>query len=126
VDVGEHEDQVAGVPGVEADAGDLVVAAGLADQHDGTSVGGSGLAGLMAGSGGAQPVGAGTGLDDVRVEGEPVDDGGAQPRVGEGGRPFAEGGVGGDGDGGAVLAFGEDLEQQLGAAPVELEVAQLV
>src|SRR6516165_6937447 len=80
----------------------------------------------MAGSGGAQPVGAGTGLDDVRVEGEPVDDGGAQPRVGEGGRPFAEGGVGGDGDGGAFLALREDLEQQLGAAPVQLEVAQLV
>jgi hypothetical protein len=35
VDVDEHEDQVAGVSGVEADAGDLVVAAGLADQHGG-------------------------------------------------------------------------------------------
>src|SRR6516225_2394928 len=86
---------------------------------------GSGVRGL-AGPGRAQPVGVGAGLDDVGVEGEPVDDGGAEPGVGEGGGPFAEGGVGGDGDGGAFLALGEDLEQQLGAAPVELEVAQLV
>src|SRR5919108_3260158 len=85
---------------------------------------GSGSA--LAGSGGAQPVGVGAGVDDVRVEGEPVDDGGAEPGVGEGGGPFAEGGVGGDGDGGAFFSFGEDLEQQLGAAAVELEVAQLV
>src|SRR6266568_2876000 len=81
----------------------------------------SGLAGLVAGLGGAQPVGVGAGLDDVRVEGEPVDDGGAEPGVGEGGGPFGEGRVGG-----AFLAFGEYLEQQLGAAPVELEVAELV
>jgi len=33
VDVDEQEDQIAGVSGVEADADDLVVAAGLADQH---------------------------------------------------------------------------------------------
>jgi hypothetical protein len=62
----------------------------------------------------------------VGVEGEPVDDGGAEPGVGEGGRPLGEGGVGGDRDGGAFLAFGEYLEQQLGAAAVELEVAELV
>src|SRR4029077_18891923 len=86
----------------------------------------SGPGGLVAGLGGAQPVGVGAGGDDVGVEGEPVDDGGAQPRVGEGGGPFAEGGVGRDRDGGAFFAFGEDLEQQFGAAPVELEVAQLI
>jgi len=33
--VDEQEDQVVGVSGVEADGGDLVVAAGLADQHGG-------------------------------------------------------------------------------------------
>src|SRR5216683_8449683 len=94
----------------------------------GTSSGcwGSGLAGLVAGPGGAQPVGVGAGLDDVRLVGEPVHDRGAEPGVGEGGGPLGEGGVGGDGDGGAFLPFGEDLEQQLGAAAVELEVAQLV
>src|SRR2546430_2209484 len=86
----------------------------------------SGPGGVVAGLGGAQPVGVGAGGDDVRVEGEPVDDGGAQPRVGEGGCPLGEGGVGRDRDGGAFFPFGEDLEQQLGAAAVELEVAQLV
>jgi hypothetical protein len=39
--------------------------------------------------------------------------------------PLAEGQVGGDGDAG-LFAFGEDLEQQLGAAAVELHVAELV
>src|SRR3974377_293005 len=87
---------------------------------------GSGSRGLVAGLGGAQPVGVGAGGDDVRVEGEPVDDGGAEPGVGEGGCPLGEGGVGRDGDGGAFFALGEDLEQQFGAAPVQLEVAQLV
>src|SRR5712691_9602258 len=88
--------------------------------------GGSALACLVAGLGGAQPVGVGAGLDDVGVVGEPVDDRGAEPRVGEGGRPLAEGGVGGDGDRSAFLPLGEHLEQQFGAAAVKLEVAQLV
>ena len=52
----------------------------------------SGPGGVVAGLGGAQPVGVGAGGDDVRVEGEPVDDGGAQPRVSEGGCPLGEGG----------------------------------
>src|SRR5487761_698678 len=85
----------------------------------------SGPGGLVAGPGGAQPVGVGAGLDDVGFVGELVDDRGAEPGVGEGGGPFGEGGVGGDRDGGAFLAFGEDLEQQLGAAAVQLEAAQL-
>jgi hypothetical protein len=34
--------------------------------------------------------------------------------------------VGGDRDGVLLLAFGEDLEEQLGAAAVELHVAELV
>ena len=38
----------------------------------------------------------------------------------------SSGGVRRNRDGGAFLAFGEDLEQQHGAAPVQLEVAQLV
>src|SRR5271169_3180333 len=86
----------------------------------------SGPGGVVAGLGGAQPVGVGAGGDDVGVEGEPVDDGGAEPGVGEGGCPLGEGGVGGDRDGGAFFSFGEDLEQQFGTAAVELEVAQFV
>ena len=65
-------------------------------------------------------------MDDVGVEGEPVDDGRAQPGVGEGVGPFGERGVGGDRDGGAFFAFGEDLEEEFGAAAVEFEVAQFV
>jgi hypothetical protein len=42
----------------------------------------------VAGLGGAQPVGVGAGVDDVGVEGEPVDDGGAEAGVGEGAGPF--------------------------------------
>src|SRR5680860_793648 len=34
--------------------------------------------------------------------------------------------VGGDGDAGAFVAFGEDLEQQLGAARVQVQIAELV
>jgi hypothetical protein len=62
----------------------------------------------------------------VGVEGEPVHHGGGQPGVGEGRAPFAERGVGCDRDAGAFLAFGEDLEEQLGAAGVQLQVAELV
>ena len=43
-----------------------------------------GSAGSPLGAGVREPVAAGAGLDDVPSEGEPVDDGGAEPRVGEG------------------------------------------
>jgi len=62
----------------------------------------------------------------VGVEGDAVDDGGNEAGVGDHGSPFAEGEVGCDRDGGFLFAFGEDLEQQLGAAGVELDVAELV
>ena len=45
-----------------------------------------------------EAVGVGAGLDDVAAEGEPVDDGGAEPGVGEGLGPAGEGLVGGDRD----------------------------
>lgn len=84
--------------------------------------------GLAAGPGlgGAEPVAVGAGLEDVGVEGDAVDDGGDEPGVGDDGAPFAEGQVAGQGDAGFLFAFGEDLEQQLGAAGVELDVAELV
>ena len=82
------------------------------------------LGSLPAGVG--EAVAAGAGLDDVAAEGEAVDDGGAEAGVGEGFGPAAEAVVAGDRDGGLLLAFGEDLEQQLGAAPVEFHVAEFV
>jgi hypothetical protein len=62
----------------------------------------------------------------VAVEGEPVDDSGAEAGVGEGALPFAERGVGRDRDGAAFLPLGEDLEEQLRPGGVEFEVAELV
>ena len=76
--------------------------------------------------GGVEPVRRCAGLDDVGVEGQPVDDGGCEAGVGEGGAPFGEGGVGRARDGGFLLACGDDLEQQFGAAGVEPDVADLV
>jgi hypothetical protein len=62
----------------------------------------------------------------VGVEGDPVDDGSDKARVGEHCAPFAERQICPDRDGGSFLPFGDDLEQQLGAAGVELNVTQLV
>ena len=58
--------------------------------------------------------------------GEPVDDGGAESGVGEGLRPGGERLIGGDGDRGAFFSFGEDLEEELGAAAVQLQVSQFI
>src|SRR6266542_3152629 len=74
--------------------------------------------GAAAGAGGAQPVGVGAGGDDQRVERQAVDDRSGQARVGEGLAPLAERGIAGHRDGGFLLAFGDDLEQQLSAARV--------
>ena len=54
--------------------------------------GGSGGGSLLRGAGGAQPVGVGAGGDDVGAEGEPVDHGGGEAGVGEGG-PHSENGA---------------------------------
>jgi hypothetical protein len=79
----------------------------------------AGVGELVAGFG--EPVGVCAGLDDVAAEGEPVDDGGAEPWVGEGLGPGREGFVRGYGDGGFLLALSENLEEQLSAALVQLE-----
>ena len=60
------------------------------------------------------------------VEGDPVDDRGDQAGIGHDGSPLAERQVAAQGDAGAFLAFGDDLEQQLGAPGIDLDVAQFV
>jgi hypothetical protein len=70
------------------------------------------------GRGCGEAVAGGAGFDDVAVEGESVDDCGGEAGVGEGFGPAAEGFVGGHCDGVAFFAFGEDLEEQFGAAAV--------
>jgi hypothetical protein len=79
-----------------------------------------------AGAGGGEAVGVGAGFDDGAVEGEAVDDGSAEPGIGEGLGPAAAGLVGGDGDAVLRLAFGQDLEEEFGAVPVKLHVAELI
>ena len=73
----------------------------------------------VGGLAGAQSVGLGAGLEEAGVEGDSVDDGGDQPWVGEDGAPLGERQDGCDRDGGALLALGDDLEQQLGPVGVD-------
>ena len=44
----------------------------------------------------------------------------------EGLAPFGERRVGGDGDGGTLRSLGQDLEEQFGAARVEVDVVELI
>lgn len=71
----------------------------------------SGLARVLVGFAVCEAVGVDAGFDDGAVEGEPVDDGGAKPGVGEGFGPAGEGLVGGNRDGVLLLAFGQDLKE---------------
>ncbi len=67
-----------------------------------------------------------SGVDDVRSVSEPVDDRLREPRVGEHLRPFPERQVRGDDQAAAFVSFGEDLEDELGGAVGQREVAKLV
>src|SRR4051794_6597333 len=68
----------------------------------------------------------GAGVDDVGLVGDAVDDGLGETGVGEDLGPFAEGQVGGDDQAAAFVAFGDDLEDELGSALGQGQVAQLV
>ncbi len=54
------------------------------------------------------------------------DDGSGEAGVGEVLGPFAERGVGGDGDRGSFFSFGKDLEARLCGVLVEVDVAEFV
>ena len=54
-----------------------------------------------------------SGLDDVTVMGDPVQQGRGHLTVPEDLRPFAEGQVGGDVQRGALIEFGEQVEEEL-------------
>src|SRR3972149_5587543 len=71
---------------------------------------------LAAGEPVLEAPGFAAGLDDVCAVGEPVDDRLREPRGGGDLRPLAEGQVGGDDQGGAFVAFGDHLEDELGGA----------
>ena len=74
----------------------------------------------------AEAPGLGAGVDDVRAVGESVNHGLGEPGVGEDLGPLAEWQVGGDDQAAAFVAFGEDLEDELGGAVGQGEVAQFV
>ena len=77
------------------------------------------------GPGGAEPVGLGAGLEDVGVEGDPVDDRGDEAGVGEDGAPFIRQ-AGPDRDRGPLFPLGDDLEEQLRASRINLDLTQFV
>ena len=58
--------------------------------------------------------------------GQPVEDGACETLCSEDLGPFVEGQVGCDDDGAALVALGDDLEEQLGAGLAEGDKAQLV
>src|SRR6266516_800393 len=64
--------------------------------------------------------------DDVAVVEEPVEDGGGEDLVGEDLAPFAEGLVAGGDYGAFLVAAGDDLEDEVGVAAGEGEVADFV
>jgi hypothetical protein len=76
-----------------------------------------GLPSALVGVGGGKEVGAGSGFDDGPLEGEPVEDRCAKSRVCEGFRSPREGVVAGD-RGVLLVASGEDMEEDFGAASV--------
>jgi hypothetical protein len=64
--------------------------------------------------------------NNIAAEGAAVDDGDAESGVGEGLAPAGERSVGGDRDGVLLLAFGEDLEEELGGTPIQFHLAEFV
>jgi len=66
------------------------------------------------------------GLDDVTVMGQPVEQRGRHFGIAEHARPFAEGEIGGDDDGGALVEPADEVEQELAAGLCEGKIAEFV
>ena len=67
-----------------------------------------------------------SGLDDLAVLRQTIEERGGHLGVAEDGRPFAEGQVGGDDDRGALVEPADEVEQQLASGLGEGQVAELV
>ena len=74
----------------------------------------------------AEAPGLAAGVDDVRAVREAVNDGLGEAGAGEDLRPLAERQIRGDDQLPAFVAFGEDLEDELGGAGGQREVAKLI
>jgi hypothetical protein len=66
------------------------------------------------------------GLDDVAVVGEAVEERRGHLGVAEDGRPFTEGEVGGDDDGGLLVETADEVEEQLTTGLGEGKVAEFI
>ena len=67
-----------------------------------------------------------SGLDDLAVMGEPVEQRGRHLGVAEDGRPFAERQIGGDDDRGSFVEPADQVEEQLSAGLGERQIAEFV
>jgi hypothetical protein len=74
----------------------------------------------------SKSVGGTAGLDDLSGERQPVNNRSAQSRVSECLCPGRESLVGGNSDSRALFPFGENLEQQPGSAPIQLQMVGAV
>jgi hypothetical protein len=74
----------------------------------------------------AEAPGLCAGVDDVRPVGDAVDDGLREAGVGKYLGPLPVGEVGGDDQAGALVALGDDLEDELGGTLGQREVAKLI
>src|ERR1700675_3510478 len=87
------------------------------------------VAGVRAGSAALallEAVAVAVHLEDVDVVSEPVWETTGQALGGDHAGPLVEGQIAGDDGGAALVALAEDLEQQLGAARRQRDIAQLV
>ena len=67
-----------------------------------------------------------SGLDDIAVMGQAIEQRGGHLGVAEDARPFAEGEVGGDDDRGALVEPADEVEQELAAGLSEWQIAEFV
>ena len=67
-----------------------------------------------------------SGFDDIAMMGQTIEQCGRHLGVGEDGRPFAEGEIGGDDDRGALVEPADEMEQELAASLSERQIAELV
>jgi hypothetical protein len=67
-----------------------------------------------------------SGLQDVAVVGEPVEESGGHLGISEDGSPFTEAEIGGDDDAGLLVKLAEQVKQQGTARGAEWQVSQLI
>ena len=65
-------------------------------------------------------------LDDIAVVGQPIEQCGGHLGVAEYARPFTEGQIGGDDDGGAFIEPADEVEEELTAGLSEWQIAEFV